>query len=464
MIDELQRTLRERAEVVVARPQPYERLLRRRRVRRRTTAMTAAAVAILIAVPLGFKAIVLPTYDPEPGPPPAAVAPLLNSPTRGSLAGDEKFLAGLRERAAAVANVGRGPNGPHMPSDPDLIKVLFAGDVGTRRIAIVAGLDGWPLEALFQGSVGDDPGDLYNSGSGELEPVVHTDTAKMGSDRSETYLLLGPAGASIDKATSVYSSTGVRRTWTPVAADQGYVAYPDLTWRERLRVRMGDMVIWEGVGGRAPDAAVEVDPQPVLGHGTAIPASYAQMAANYLAYSTGLSGPGAKYRVLWSDRLTMPGTKQGEAYAVVVQAITADGGGPYSLYVFEAGTEDTRNLPIGNGTAGPPDQAFLLLRLPSFAAMTDDRVYAVAPPAAARAEFTDASGHTVGIGLSNGVGWLNTPAGIDSEVRFYDGGGALLATRQFSDKDRGASCDEHDPSICDGPISVRESRPAEPVR
>ncbi|MEV6970841.1 hypothetical protein AB0M47_37645 [Hamadaea sp. NPDC051192] len=458
MIDELRRTLRERAATVEARPEPYARLLSRRRTRRRSRGLTvvaaAAAVALISASPAFWP--IQRTYDPVPGPPPAAVAPLLNSPTRGSLAGDQEFLRELRERAAAAVNRDRGPGGPYLPSDPDLIKVLFAGDIGSRRIAVVAGLDGRPLRALLQGSIGDDPSSLYASGSGELETaVVATNTAKTGLDRSETYLLLGPAGAGIDRATSVYSSTGVRRTWDPVAADQGFVAYADLTHLERLRVRVGDKVIWEGEAGRPPKVSVTVDVQPVFGRGTTVPASYVQAAANYLANETGIAGPDARFRVLWSDRISMPGTSQGEAYAVVVQAITADGGGPYSTVVFDTGNTDARENPFSTGVAGPPEQAAIMVRLPSFSASVDDRVYVLAPPAAARAEFTDVTGHFVGFSLANGVGWLDTPAGLDTQLDIRDAEGGLLTTRDFTDKDTGGRCDQFDPTICDGLISVR---------
>ncbi|MBB3677690.1 hypothetical protein [Modestobacter versicolor] len=109
-----------------------------RRQRRRTAGWAAAA---LTAVVLG---VTVPQVLPASGDPGQTAAPstagpvgLYAAPTRGSLAGDEEFVAGVR---ALEWSGPLGVNGADLHPAEDTRRVLFAGDVpGGQRWAVVMG-------------------------------------------------------------------------------------------------------------------------------------------------------------------------------------------------------------------------------------------------------------------------------------------------------------------------------------
>jgi hypothetical protein len=459
MIDALRSTLARRAAEVVARPDPYVRVLRRSRRRRlRRISATVVAAVLLVTVPSALLIGYREPYMPVAGPPPAKLLPLLDSPTRGNLAGDAAFLAALRERAAAEVDAGRGrpARGPQMPDDPHMIKVLFAGDIGSRRVAVVAGLDGWPLSATFQGKVGDTADDLEISSSGELQPVVDGGFASSGLDPAQTYLLLGPTGAVYEQATTTYTAAGVRRSWSRATDAADYLAVADLKGRHEFRVLLEGKVLLETTA--APNEVgrkVTVDPRPVGDRGRPLP-SAAQQIATILSHLTGLSEPDATFRVLWSDEFDMPGAAKGKANVVTVQAVTADGGGP-----FLTGAVDTdgifRDHPTGYGIAGGPENTLIAMRLPTYVAEVSDRLQLIAPTTALRAEVASAT-QTWQVPLVNGVGHLDLPPGTAVTVRAYDAGDISLATKRYLDLD-GFGCNHFDAFICSSPPPTRASRP-----
>lgn len=461
MLDALRSTLDRHAAQVVARPEPYARVLRlsRRRRARRLSAICAVAVLLLTAPVVWLTGQPEP-YRPVAGPPPAHLLPLLESPTRGDLAGDSAFLAALRQRAAAEVDAGRGSGAsqPQMPDDPNLIKVLFAGDLGARRVALVAGLDGWPLYAIFQGGAGDGADGLENTGSGELgQPVVATGFAAGNGNPAQTYLLLGPTGAVYEEATTTYSATGVQRTWHRIADGADYFGAADLKGWHTFRVVMDGKVLLETTGGVATvSSEVNVDPHPVAGRGRALPQA-SQRIAGMLAQMTGLAGPDVTFRVLWSDELDMPGTPTGKAYVVTVQAVMPQGGGPFFTAALDTGEGFYRDHPTGYGMAGSPEQTLIAMRLPAYVAEPGDRLQLIAPPTAVRAEVTSGA-QTWQADLVNGVGHLDLPPGVAATVRAYDAAGTLLATKEYLDLD-GFGCHRFDPSICSSPPPTRPPRP-----
>ncbi|MEO3777749.1 hypothetical protein ABGB16_13065 [Micromonospora sp. B11E3] len=126
MADDIREALTRLAEPVVPRPDPYHRLLvrvRRRRQRRTAVAAVAGLAAVAVAMPVigtgGLRALT----DPASSPPPAAgtyqpasrvdkpmVRRLLDSPTRGNLAGDTALIADIeRQYRAAPRPTARRP-------------------------------------------------------------------------------------------------------------------------------------------------------------------------------------------------------------------------------------------------------------------------------------------------------------------------------------------------------------------
>ncbi|GAA1385282.1 hypothetical protein [Catellatospora chokoriensis] len=445
MIEALRATLDRHAAEVTPRPDPYPRVVSRHRRRRRRVTAAIAAVALVFVVAPGAWLFGRPQpYLPVAGPPPAALLPLLNSPTRGSLAGDNAYIESLRQLVAEDDTNSDG--GSRLPDDPGLIKVLFVGDIGARRIAVVAGVDGKPLVAAYQGKPGDGADELSPTMLAELEPALGTGFAMDNGNAERTYLLLGPVGAVYETAETRYTGTGIQRNWTRLDAPDGYVGIADLVRQQRFRVLTGGTVLYETEGGAAagPGSTVTVDPQPAAGRGRPMPAAATQIA-NSLATLTRLTGPDVTYRVLWSDEIDMPGTSTGRAAVVTVQAVTADGGGPYATGTIDTGEGYYRDHPSGYGIAGDVEHTLLAMRLPWYQ-VESDRLQIIAPPAAVRAEVVR-DGQTAEATLVNGVGGLTVPLNSQLTIRVYDATGALLATLAYADRNE-FGCDRFDPAAC----------------
>lgn len=449
MIDELRDTLDRHAGDVTPRPDPYTRVvqLRRRRRQRRVTALTVVFV-LLVSTPTIW--LLTPPGGPHQAAAsvPAALLPLLNSPTRGSLAGDGAFLAVMRRRTALEVGSMRGnpADGPYMPADPDRIKVLYAGDIGSRRYVITAGMDGWPLKAHFLGSAGDGPEALEQTGSGSLDAVEEISFGPGDEVHPEnSFLLLGPVGAVYEEGHALWSSTGVTRTWSPIAVPDGYLAVVDVTRSRRLRVRLGDTVLRETQAlARGTAAPVNVDPQPYGGRGTPFP-DVADQVASGLTTLTLLTGPDVTMRVLWSGQVPAPGAAGGVARAATVQVVTADGGGPYLTGFVDRDGSWRDNL-TGSGFAANPEHALIVMRLASYAAEANQQLQIIAPPAAVQAEVVQ-DGEVAVVPLSKGVGWRAVPPEATLTVRAYDAAGALLATTEYTDL-LPPQCDRLNPPTC----------------
>ncbi|GAA2404701.1 hypothetical protein Cme02nite_63460 [Catellatospora methionotrophica] len=457
MIDELRATLDRHSDDVIARPDPYARVVRLRR-RRQQRRVTAFAVVFVLLVTTPTIWLLAPMDGPHYAAPPvpAALLPLLNSPTRGSLAGDGAFLAVMRRRAANEVGPSRDnpAGGPYMPTDPDRIKVLFAGDIGMRRYVMAAGMDGWPLLATFLGNAAERPEDLSLSGSGALEAVAQTHIrGEEGPQAENTFLLLGPTGAIYERAQSQWTSTGVTRTWTEVPALDGYLAIVNVTAQQRLRVRLGDKVLREVTAYPSTYATTDVDPVPYGGRGTPFPDAAREVASS-LANLTQLADTDVTMRVLWSEQVPAPGAADGLVQAVTVQVVSADGGGPYTTG-FVDGAGDWRDQQTASGFAADPAHALIVLRLPSYVAEDNERLQIIAPPSAVRADLVQ-DGRATQIALTKGVGWRLVPPKATVTVRAYDAAGTLLATTEFTDL-LPPQCDRLDPTTCQDPV------PAAPV-
>ena len=133
-----------------------------RRQRRRRVAWAGGAV--LLAVLAGAVPAVLPDAGPVPGRvvtdrTTQAASVLSDLPTRGSLAGNEGFVAGV---AALEWSAPLGVDGAELTPPAETRQVLFAGDLpGGRRWALVVGSDeGQGVAAWFGGPAGATPAEL----------------------------------------------------------------------------------------------------------------------------------------------------------------------------------------------------------------------------------------------------------------------------------------------------------------
>ncbi|MET7396516.1 hypothetical protein ABZS66_23850 [Dactylosporangium sp. NPDC005572] len=417
----------------------------RRRHRQRfgmKTAVRVTAAVCLIAVvaailPLSFSGG---TGVPEAGPgrldgePAALVRPLLDAPTRGSLAGDRAYLD------AVLARITGDPERYGLPDDRARLRILFAGDVpGKRRLVIVAGFTAQPRKVELTGSRGASARRLDLTGWSDLEePIVRTEWRGERLDTGYA-LVFGPAGYDVwvSERPRYLADGTVGRDWRPEPA--GYVLRDVADMPAGLRVRMsrGETVLYEGpvaaVGAKRTGA---VDPAPLYGRGTPAPTA-AGSAADALAYQFGLTGPDVHYVVLWSDAFEVDdpnGTGTGMGQIATVMAVTADGGGPYITIATDASPQpNARNHPTGEGVAGDPAKALIAMRLPHFTAEASDALQIIGPPAASRAEIRQGDTVVTTTPLDDGVGRVELPGPADVTVRVYDEHGAVLAERAFAD-------------------------------
>ncbi len=199
--------------------------------RRRRTGAGWAAAALAVAVAAAAVPASLPDAAPVPGrtvedrPQQAAPLALTDLPARGSLAGDEAFVAGV---AAIEWSAPVGVNGEELTPPASTRRVLFAGDLpGGRRWALVVGEDGGQgVSAWFGGPAGAAPA--------VLTPVAPPERF----DRDEPLALLdgtGPSSLLVVVArpgdTARYSSGSIRfddgsidRLWTDLPGSDGVFA------------------------------------------------------------------------------------------------------------------------------------------------------------------------------------------------------------------------------------------------
>ncbi|MGI5179476.1 hypothetical protein ACQEVZ_24415 [Dactylosporangium sp. CA-152071] len=404
---------------------------RRRRVRK-----TAVAMVTMVAVLVGVVAFVLPSGGPgrpEGGPgrldgePSSKVLPLLDAPTRGSLKDDAAFLDALLDRV--VDN----PSAFGLPGDRARLRVLFAGDLpGNRRVALVAGVTAAPRMVHLAASGKAAAKKLELTGWSDVEdPVVRDDWR---NDKNQGYaLLFGPADyeVSVSEAPRYMDDGTIQRTWEPEPA--GYIVRDTSMLPRGLRVRMskGDVVFYEAAVAPPGTARAErIDPSPLYGRGKPAPRA-AQVAADALAYSTGLVGPGIQYVVLWSDDFAVP---DGVGQIATVMAVTEQGGGPYITIATDTSPEPNgRNHPTGAGVSGNPEHTVIAMRMPHFDATAPDTLQIVAPPQAVRVDLLKGEEVLATVPLSNGLGRVELPGPLQLTVRALDAQGKVIAQRAFAD-------------------------------
>ncbi len=203
--------------------------------RQRRTRAAWAGGAVVLAVLAGSVPAVLPDAGPVPGQTAedrmqqAAPPALTDLPARGSLAGDEEFLAGV---AAIEWSAPLGLNGAQLTPAASSRQVLFAGDLpGGRRWALVVGEDaGQGVSAWFGGPAGAAPADLTLLAPPERfspdEPLALLD----GTGAAPLLVVAGRPGD-----TARYSSGSIRfddgsidRLWTDLPGGDGvFVAEVD---------------------------------------------------------------------------------------------------------------------------------------------------------------------------------------------------------------------------------------------
>ncbi|GAA2585292.1 hypothetical protein GCM10010399_14230 [Dactylosporangium fulvum] len=416
--------------------------IRGARRRRRARAFERTALTVLVVVVLtGFTYSLLSFGGGRPGggpgrqdgDPPAVVRLLLDSPTRGSLAGDTAYLGAVLDRIVD------DPDSFGLPGDRARLRVLFAGDLpGGHRLVIVAGVTAAPLMINLTGKAGTPATRLKLVSWGDLEDPVVDGSSHAGPGEAGYVLLFGPDGYDVSVSSEPrYLADGtVQRSWAPEPA--GYLVRDTTAMPRGLRVRMsrGDTVLYERAVPSYGRKAGTVDPNPLHGRGRPAPRAV-QTAADALAYSTGLVGPEVHYVVLWSDNFPVEdpnGGGSGTGQIATVMAVTPDGGGPYITIATDTNQPPTaRDHPTGTGVFGDPERALVVMRLPHWTQEMPDTIQIVAPPAAVRVDLLRAGAVVASTPLVNGVGRLDLAGPVELTVRAYDAQGAVVAERPFAD-------------------------------
>ncbi len=203
---------------------PFETLVARRQKsdRQRRAALTAGLAVVLVAivVPVGIS-LVGPRDSQVATTPTIPAADVFAEPTRGSLAGDTAFVAGVRELDWTEPGLAGGPPVPDAPVDTR--SVVFAGDVQSGRWALVVGDN----TAIPTGAAADPELQTDEGALSEVAAVWYVGPA--GATPEEMQLATIPRGVRIDLPLSLYD--GATGALVVVAARGDFIevsARPDV--------------------------------------------------------------------------------------------------------------------------------------------------------------------------------------------------------------------------------------------
>jgi hypothetical protein len=288
------RGLRARADEVPPAPADLaERVRNRHRaLRRRELGLAAAAIAAVLVV-VGVP--VLDSTFSADGERTSTAAPssaqrqptLAELPTRGSLAGDQDWLRGVRQLSwrTLADQLGLPAGAPELPDPPvDTRTVAYAGDVPGGRVALVVSQAGSPSHAWFTGPTGADPAEMTLAmlpGQSLLRQPLALVTTTDTVSGDATLVVASWPGDEVDRLTSrTVSASGVTTEhWTPVAMADGagvvalgrpgvLQAGPDLRLRRPGRLTapfQPDVALFDGQERIAPPRVEVADPRGLRG-------------------------------------------------------------------------------------------------------------------------------------------------------------------------------------------------------
>ncbi len=455
-VDELKRGFDRLASGVVPVEDPYGRLMqrKRRRWRVRTGKLAAAVAAVAVSVVAAGVALQGAGDRGGTGFHGWAVTSdwtwrLINSPTRGDLADD----AAVIDEILAVERSSANENLPHT-------KVLFAGNVGTRTVALVARYS--DTHAVL-----DSPSALrgtsqwLGSGNGVMSPVVTLASRFIPDESAQWTLVLAPDGC--ETSTNVGTYDGMRdRTWQP--APTGDWLVNDSATPPYLRVTCGGVTRQQGPLADLNRLDIDLSrtglsPAPQGATAGPVLTGAALTAAGVLAFDQLAE---AMHRtsgadVVWTGRV--PGdVESGDAVLVV-------GDGPVRPVVlliagidlqpivalepprYGSGDEDPAENQsirqwslVSTGSAAEGD--LIAVRVPRRAgarAELTDRVLATTPTTAVRVEALDRDGNVVAqADVTDGVAVLALRLSAAVSLNAVDANGVAVATTPFVEPKAGA--------------------------
>ncbi|MCV2490072.1 hypothetical protein OF117_11935 [Geodermatophilus sp. YIM 151500] len=439
-----------RARGAAAPPAPPDlaaRVRRQHRHQRRTRLLVATAAAGVVALFAGV-ATALPTDRPAQPAAPATTAPrpptyLEDLPTRGSLASDEAWLAGVRELDWYGGAASDGSVVDDLPAPADR-RVLFAGDTPAGRIALLAGrVHGRLVTVWFTGPAGARPAGMTAATSPEQvtgnQPVALL--APTAADPAEgTLVVVTLPGWTVDvQLPPVVDAAGVERLERRrLPVDDGIAVVPAPAgggWWPRLETSEAGGVavpislgVLHGTGEHTPAPTTPADPRGIAA--TTDVGWVAELAASVLAERDLAAEEAAPV-------LLAAGRGPGESSVALLGVTFPSGatGAWLASYTVRGGTS-----PVD---AGGTSLSWYATAFAPAGTPVDDRLLAVpvdgswlvvsGPQEAVAAEVVDRRGTVVGVlPLRSGAGSGALPEGVllpveDRSVRLLDAGGSVVA-------------------------------------
>ncbi|UOX99813.1 hypothetical protein [Blastococcus sp. PRF04-17] len=438
---DLERRLRDqRHRAAEVAPPPYDLAARTRaryRAERRQRIRLAAAAAAVVLAVVAVPTVASTLLDDGRGSP-AGTPELFDLPTRGSLAGDEEWLAGMA--AVDWEYDGSGPVPDEaVPSEvrPEDRRVAFAGDVPTGRVALVLGrARGVVFDMWFAGPVGASPDEMTRMalpGSVADVPLLGL-WDRPSADEDGVLIVLAEPGGTLEIATGhVITDDGhFAWDWRAVPAEDGLsITTPELPGHGPVVARVGSgepvhLSTSERTIGFEPSVLEVADPRGLrdglerrhLDHAILALEQYFGLPASELDPTLLWAGPAADGLRVTSALIgvTLP---SGATAALVIG---------YHPYTGAAGSSQVSTLNIA---APAPPGTNLLDRVIAVngAEMDGDWIAVSAPRSGVVAELLLEDGTVVGtIPLENGAGSGSLPYGppLPQHVRVLDADGAVV--------------------------------------
>lgn len=409
---------------------PWPGFAQRERTHRRNRRIRVSAAVVAVVAAVGVQTSIVPLPGWAPG---FAVAgretALVNSPARGSLAGDGAFLAGLRREVKDVQD----PGELWQVADRDKIKLVYGTDLPDRRLALVL----VPLrfgfltdQALiwYEGERGADPARMTEGGrvDGGETVVTYLDGA---GDRAGTAVVVAPAGSTVSITTGfTYTAQGRVEHDNPVvpAPGDGIAEFsippaPGGPAVVATVTRAGRVLYHDGLDGGWSGTATEVAGPQLDGilRGKTVDRTSVQLWVDDALMNARLTAGGTTIGLPWT------GTVDGQPAALLTLRQPGRG---VLVYAFHGGASSFRqDLRLLLPAAGA-DRRPIAWRMR--AEGKDDRtglVNVVAPAGAARATMTVAGAAAVPIALdATGFGTTTLDPGAEASVTSYAQDGSVL--------------------------------------
>lgn len=326
--EQLRATLRRHADDAGTPTGVYDTVLDRHRRGRRRHVMGAAATAcalVIVAVPVTQSVL-------DPGPDPGGVAGPVERyplPPRGSLAGDEDFLA-------EVLRAPWGNAGGALIPPLDTRQVVYAGEVAGRRWARVVGVvDGELAGAWLSGPSGA-AGDSLTLRSEPHTLVPGPEVFYEYSDGTGVLLVVSEPGdrVAMSERPEIDAAGTVARDYRAVDAVDG-IAVVDLPgeWLQALSVRIdrGSEMIYRGGGEGSAEFGPDDQPRTWTDQeisaaatgalGTAPNPDVARLVLDELTTHAGYAVDELGLSVLWAGPVGAPN----DAQAVLISAVLPSG-------------------------------------------------------------------------------------------------------------------------------------------